>query len=114
MIAYFPSFDINFCLYDDLCLLMQDKQNLDDIIHMHYQARAWQLSGQSDANSLTTYPEYILPYLVHALAHNSCPNVDYCKDVGAYDDIYRYHLTHTRHLYAEYNDALFGYSLNSV
>ncbi|KAG4401440.1 hypothetical protein GLYMA_07G268200v4 [Glycine max] len=67
----------------------EGKQNLFDIIQMHHQLKARQLSVQSDANSLTTYPEYILPYLVHALAHNSCPNVDYCKDVGAYDDIYR-------------------------
>ncbi|TKY72277.1 Sister chromatid cohesion protein PDS5-like B [Spatholobus suberectus] len=67
----------------------RDKQNLDDIIHMHHQAKAWQLSGQSDANSLTTYPEYILPYLVHALANISCPSIDECKDVEAYDNIYR-------------------------
>ncbi|KAK7412751.1 hypothetical protein VNO78_04347 [Psophocarpus tetragonolobus] len=65
------------------------KQNLDDIIHMHHQARAWQLSGQSDANSLTTFPEYILPYLVHALANISCPNIEECRDVEAYDNIYR-------------------------
>ncbi|XP_061339796.1 sister chromatid cohesion protein PDS5 homolog A-like isoform X2 [Gastrolobium bilobum] len=67
----------------------EDKQNLADIIQMHHQAKARQLSGQSDVNSLTPYPEYILPYLVFALAHNSCPNVDECKDVGAYDNIYR-------------------------
>ncbi|KAL2603500.1 hypothetical protein GLYMA_09G014600v4 [Glycine max] len=67
----------------------EDKQNLDDIIHMHYQARAWLLSGQSDANLLTTYPENILPYLVHALANISCPNIDECKDVEAYENIYR-------------------------
>ncbi|XP_057415482.1 sister chromatid cohesion protein PDS5 homolog A-like isoform X2 [Lotus japonicus] len=67
----------------------EDKQNLADIIQMHYQVKARQISMQSDANSLTTYPEYILPYLVHALAHNSCPDVDECKDVGAYDNIYR-------------------------
>ncbi|KAK9051851.1 hypothetical protein SSX86_028479 [Deinandra increscens subsp. villosa] len=35
-------------------------------------------------------PEYILPYLVHALAHHpSCPNVDECKDIKAYEPIYR-------------------------
>jgi hypothetical protein len=56
---------------------------------------------QSDTNSLTIYPEYILPYLVHALAHNSCPNVEECKDVGAYDNIYRYYITHFRYLYVE-------------
>ncbi|RDX89521.1 Sister chromatid cohesion protein PDS5-like B, partial [Mucuna pruriens] len=67
----------------------EDKQNLTDIIQMHHQLKARQLSVQSDANSMTTYPEYILPYLVHALACNSCPNVDECKDVGAYDNIYR-------------------------
>ncbi|WVY92603.1 hypothetical protein V8G54_031691 [Vigna mungo] len=67
----------------------EDKQNLNDIIHMHHQTRAWQLSGQSDANSLTAYPEYILTYLVHALANISCPNIDDCKTVEAYDNIYR-------------------------
>ncbi|KAK7331159.1 hypothetical protein VNO77_25376 [Canavalia gladiata] len=67
----------------------EDKQNLADIIHMHHQTRAWQLSGQSDANSLLTYPEYILPHLVHALANISCPNIEECKDVEAYDNIYR-------------------------
>ncbi|KOM53264.1 hypothetical protein LR48_Vigan09g192300 [Vigna angularis] len=66
-----------------------DKQNLNDIIHMHHQTRAWQLSGQSDANSLTAYPEYILTYLVHALANLSCPNIDDCKTVEAYHNLYR-------------------------
>ncbi|XP_058753154.1 sister chromatid cohesion protein PDS5 homolog A-like isoform X1 [Vicia villosa] len=65
------------------------KQNLADIIQMHYQAKARQIPVQSDASSLTIYPEYILPYLVHTLAHNSCPSVEECKDVGAYDNIYR-------------------------
>ncbi|KAI3765368.1 hypothetical protein L2E82_15400 [Cichorium intybus] len=33
---------------------------------------------------------YILPYFVHALAHHpSCPNIDECKDVKAYEPIYR-------------------------
>ncbi|KAK7363868.1 hypothetical protein VNO77_06028 [Canavalia gladiata] len=67
----------------------EDKQSLADIVQMHHQLKARQVYLQSDANSLTTYPEYILPYLVHALAHNSCPNVDECKDVEAYDNIYR-------------------------
>ncbi|MED6121428.1 hypothetical protein PIB30_030020 [Stylosanthes scabra] len=68
---------------------VENKQNLADIIQMLHQAKTRQLSVQSDANSSTTYPEGILPHLVHALAHNSCPNVDECKDVGAYDNIYR-------------------------
>ncbi|KAJ7946454.1 sister chromatid cohesion protein PDS5-like A-A-like [Quillaja saponaria] len=67
----------------------EDKHNFADIIQMHHQAKARQLSLQSDANSLTAYPEYILPYLVHMLAHSSCPNIDDCKDVEAFDLIYR-------------------------
>ncbi|MED6138901.1 hypothetical protein PIB30_078895 [Stylosanthes scabra] len=67
----------------------EDKLNLADIIQMLQQAKARQLSVQSDANPLTTYPEYILPFLVHALASISCPNVDECKDVESYDSIYR-------------------------
>ncbi|KAE9591537.1 hypothetical protein Lalb_Chr20g0119541 [Lupinus albus] len=67
----------------------KDKQNLAEIIQMHQHAKERQLSVQSDANSLTTYPEYILPYLVHALANISCPNIDECKDVEAYNNIYR-------------------------
>ncbi|KAK7246004.1 hypothetical protein RIF29_40861 [Crotalaria pallida] len=67
----------------------ENKQNLAEIIEMHRQAKAQQVSGQSDANSLTPHPEYILPYLVHALANISCPNIDECKDVEAYNNIYR-------------------------
>lgn len=78
---------------------MQDKQNLADIIHMHHQAGARQITGQSDAISVTPYPDNILPYLVHALANISCPNVDECKDVEAYDTIYRYYFTHIGHLF---------------
>ena len=44
---------------------------------------------QSETNSATAYPEYILPYLVRALAHHSCPDVDECKDVQAYELVYR-------------------------
>ncbi|CAL0301082.1 unnamed protein product [Lupinus luteus] len=67
----------------------EDKQNLAEIIQMHQQAKERQLSVQSDANFLTTCAEYILPYLVHALANISCPNIDECKDVEAYNNIYR-------------------------
>ena len=56
---------------------------------MHHQAKARQLSMQSETNSTTAYPEYILPYLVHALAHYSCPDVDECKDIKAYELVYR-------------------------
>ncbi|CAK9156797.1 unnamed protein product [Ilex paraguariensis] len=70
--------------------LEQDKHKLGDIIQMCQQGKARQLSMQSDGNSPVVCPEYILPYLVHGLAHHSsCPNVDECKDVKAFEPIYR-------------------------
>ncbi|KAI7731479.1 hypothetical protein M8C21_026903, partial [Ambrosia artemisiifolia] len=52
-------------------LLEEENQNLKEIIEM------------CDPNS-------ILPYLVHALAHHpSCPKIDECKDIKAYEPIYR-------------------------
>lgn len=74
------------------CLKWQEKQNLADIIQMYHQTKARNLSMQSDANSLTAYPEYILPYLVHVLAHHCCPNIDESKDVKAFEPIYRYYI----------------------
>ena len=56
---------------------------------MHHQAKARQLSVQSETNSTPAYPEYLVPYVVHALAHHSCPDVDECKDVEAYELVYR-------------------------
>uniref|UniRef100_A0A5B7AN91 Sister chromatid cohesion protein PDS5 B n=2 Tax=Davidia involucrata TaxID=16924 RepID=A0A5B7AN91_DAVIN len=68
----------------------EDKNNLSDIVQMCQQRKARQHSLQSDANSPVVYPEYILPFLVHSLAHHSsCPNVDECKDVKAFELIYR-------------------------
>ncbi|KAG4143844.1 hypothetical protein ERO13_D06G217750v2 [Gossypium hirsutum] len=67
----------------------QDKQNLADIFQMYQQAKVRQVAIQSDTNSSTSYPEYILAYLVHALAHHSCPNTDECKDVKAFELIFR-------------------------
>ncbi|KHG12268.1 Sister chromatid cohesion PDS5 B [Gossypium arboreum] len=69
--------------------LRKEKQNLADIFQMYQQAKARLVSVQSDSNSSTAYPEYILPYLVHVLAHHSCPNTDECKDVKAFELIYR-------------------------
>ncbi|KAF9590745.1 hypothetical protein IFM89_038058 [Coptis chinensis] len=66
------------------------KHNLVDVIQMCYQAKTRQLPMYCEANLLMTYPEFILPYLVHALAHHSsCPNIDKCTDVGAFETIYR-------------------------
>ncbi|KAJ4981397.1 hypothetical protein NE237_032234 [Protea cynaroides] len=67
----------------------EDKHNLVEIIQMCHQARARQLSMHCDANPLMVYPEYILPFLVHALAHHSlCPDIDDCKDVKAFEPVY--------------------------
>ncbi|CAH9112133.1 unnamed protein product [Cuscuta epithymum] len=64
--------------------------NLSDIIQMCQQGKARHLSSQSDANAPMCYPEYILPYLVHALAHHpSFPNIEECKDVEAFRSFYR-------------------------
>ncbi|GAB2252670.1 hypothetical protein Droror1_Dr00005517 [Drosera rotundifolia] len=66
-----------------------DEHNLADIIQMCRQLRLRQLSVPSDTNSIL-YPEGMLPYLVHALAHHpACPAVDECKDAKAYGSIYR-------------------------
>ncbi|KAL9254883.1 Sister chromatid cohesion protein PDS5 homolog A-like protein [Drosera capensis] len=66
-----------------------DEHNLADIIQMCRQLRLRQLSVPSDTNSIL-YPEGMLPYLIHALAHHpACPAVDECKDAKAYESIYR-------------------------
>ncbi|XP_010530075.1 PREDICTED: sister chromatid cohesion protein PDS5 homolog A-like [Tarenaya hassleriana] len=67
----------------------EGKQNLADIIQLSYQSKARQISAQPDTTSANLYPEYILPYLVHMLAHHSCPDIDKCRDVKEYEMIYR-------------------------
>ncbi|KAG2261739.1 hypothetical protein Bca52824_068818 [Brassica carinata] len=67
----------------------EEKQNLADIIQHSYQTKVRKVSPQTDANSVSPYPQHILPYLVHALAHLSCPDVQKCKDVEEYEMIYR-------------------------
>ncbi|XP_018439839.1 sister chromatid cohesion protein PDS5 homolog A isoform X2 [Raphanus sativus] len=67
----------------------EEKQNLADIIQHSYQTKVRKVSAQTDANSVSPYPHNILPYLVHALAHHSCPDVEKCKDVKEYEMIYR-------------------------
>ncbi|CAA2987957.1 sister chromatid cohesion PDS5 homolog A isoform X1 [Olea europaea subsp. europaea] len=68
----------------------ENKHNMKDIIRVCQQGRARQVSTQRDANSPPLYPEYLLIYVVHALAHHSaCPNVDECKDIREYEAIYR-------------------------
>ncbi|KAL6520454.1 hypothetical protein OROHE_017042 [Orobanche hederae] len=66
--------------------LEENKRNLNDIIQM---CRGQQYSSQTDPNSPLLYPEYMLPYVVHSLAHHpSFPNVDECNDAKAYEAMY--------------------------
>lgn len=68
----------------------ESKRYLNDTIQMCRQGRGRQISLQTDAVSPPLYPEYILPYVVHSLAHHpSFPNVDECKDVKAFEPMYR-------------------------
>ncbi|GMH26851.1 hypothetical protein Nepgr_028694 [Nepenthes gracilis] len=70
--------------------LDEDKCNLADIIQTCLQLRMRPLSLQCDAISLIPYPEYILPYLVHALAHHpECPAIDECTNVKEFELLYR-------------------------
>ncbi|KAI3682841.1 hypothetical protein L1987_83148 [Smallanthus sonchifolius] len=67
----------------------EENRNLNDIIQMCQQGKAKQVSVQSDGK-FSVHPEYILPYLIHALAHHpSFPSIDECKDLKAYEPIYR-------------------------
>ncbi|XP_073010251.1 sister chromatid cohesion protein PDS5 homolog A isoform X2 [Typha latifolia] len=70
------------------------KHNLLEVVQICQQVKVRQLSVQTDMNLLLTYPEYILPYLVHALAHDpSCPNIEECSDAQAFESTYwRLHL----------------------
>lgn len=69
-------------------LCLQDKHNLTEVVQMCQQLRSRQQSTSPDVHA---YPDSILVYLVHALAHHpSCPDPDDCKDVKAYEPIYWY------------------------
>ncbi|KAJ0808766.1 putative sister chromatid cohesion protein Pds5 [Helianthus annuus] len=68
----------------------EENRNLNDIIQMCQQGKARQVSVQSDGKFSVVRPESILLYLIHALAHHpSFPNIDQCKDLKAYEPIYR-------------------------
>ncbi|KAL1566908.1 sister chromatid cohesion protein PDS5 A-like [Salvia divinorum] len=68
----------------------ENKRYFNDIIQMCRQGKARQISLQPDSNPPPIYPEYILPYVVHSLAHHpSFPNVDECKDVKTFEPMYR-------------------------
>ena len=56
------------------------------------QGRGRQTSSQTDTDSSPHSPEYLLPYVVHSLAHHpSCPSIDESRDVKIFEEMYRYH-----------------------
>ncbi|TVU11623.1 hypothetical protein EJB05_45218 [Eragrostis curvula] len=70
------------------------KHNLIEVVQICQQVKMRQLSVQADMNLLTAYPEYILSYLVHVLAHDpSSPDIEEHENVKAFGPIYwRLHL----------------------
>ncbi|KAL1559997.1 sister chromatid cohesion protein PDS5 A-like [Salvia divinorum] len=68
----------------------ENKRNLNDIIQMCRQGRGRQTSSQTDTDSCPHSPEYLLPYVVHSLAHHpSCPSIDESRDVKIFEEMYR-------------------------
>ncbi|WVZ81535.1 hypothetical protein U9M48_028901 [Paspalum notatum var. saurae] len=72
----------------------ESKHNLIEVVQICQQVKMRQLSVQADMNLLTAYPEYIITFLVHALAHDpSSPDFDEHENVKAFGPIYwRLHL----------------------
>ncbi|XP_062228684.1 sister chromatid cohesion protein PDS5 homolog A-like [Phragmites australis] len=81
---------------DDYCAPQYEefKHNLIEVAQICQQVKMRQPSVQADMNLLTLYPEYILSYLVHALAHDpSSPDIEEHENVKAFGPIYwRLHL----------------------
>ncbi|KAG2605958.1 sister chromatid cohesion protein PDS5 homolog A-like isoform X3 [Panicum virgatum] len=70
------------------------KHNLIEVVQICQQVKMRQLSVQADMNLLTAYPEYIISFLVHGLAHDpSSPDIEDHENVKAFGPIYwRLHL----------------------
>ncbi|CAL5052458.1 unnamed protein product [Urochloa decumbens] len=65
------------------------KHNLIEVVQICQQVKTRQLSVQADMNLLTAYPEYIISFLVHGLAHDpSSPDVEEHENVKAFGPIY--------------------------
>ncbi|EPS63564.1 hypothetical protein M569_11220, partial [Genlisea aurea] len=70
--------------------LEENKRNLSDIIQMCQPGKGRQISLLTDSVNPPIYPESILIYIIHSIAHHpSFPNADDCKDVKSYEAIYR-------------------------
>ncbi|XP_047980009.1 sister chromatid cohesion protein PDS5 homolog A-like isoform X1 [Salvia hispanica] len=68
----------------------ENKCNLKDIIQMCRHGRGRQASSQTDTDSPPHSPEYLLPYVVHSLAHHpSFPSLDESRDVKTFEEMYR-------------------------
>ncbi|TKW20995.1 hypothetical protein SEVIR_4G191000v4 [Setaria viridis] len=70
------------------------KHNLIEVVQICQQVKMRQLSVQADMNLPTAYPEYIISFLVHGLAHDpSSPDIEEHENVKAFGPIYwRLHL----------------------
>ncbi|PKA59812.1 DNA mismatch repair protein MSH6 [Apostasia shenzhenica] len=70
------------------------KHNIIEVVQICQQLKLRQLSMQSDMKDSVIYPESILVYLIHAIAHHaSCPDINECRDLTAFEPIYwRLHL----------------------
>jgi len=67
------------------------KHNLIEVVQICQQVKMRQLSVQADMNLLTAYPEYIISFLVHGLAHDpSSPDIEDHENVKAFGPIYWY------------------------
>uniref|UniRef100_A0A804UJ62 Binding n=1 Tax=Zea mays TaxID=4577 RepID=A0A804UJ62_MAIZE len=67
----------------------QFKYNLTEVVQICQQVKMRQLSVQADMNLLTAYPEYIISFLVHALAHDpSSPDIEEHENVKAFGPTY--------------------------
>ena len=71
--------------------ISQFKHNLIEVVQICQQVKMRQLSVQADMNLLTAYPEYIISFLVHGLAHDpSSPDIEDHENVKAFGPIYWY------------------------
>ncbi|KAK4800886.1 hypothetical protein SAY86_021373 [Trapa natans] len=66
----------------------EEKQYLVEILQLQYKEKARNQVSQCDANPQVTHPEYMLSYMVHVLAHQSCPDIDALKEVKLYESLY--------------------------
>ncbi|KAL6909914.1 hypothetical protein ACP4OV_001573 [Aristida adscensionis] len=65
------------------------KHNLIEVAQICQQVKMRQLSVQADMNLRTAYPEYMISYLVHALAHDpSSPDIEEHENFQAFGPIY--------------------------